>query len=337
MIVLPRRIFMGLLMVMIGNGLPTVALSGTRDLMVYHGEPIPPEVETVYARGLVWLASSQRQDGSWDGQYGTAPGVVGVAVMAMLARGDDPNYGAYRTHIRNGLDYILARMNQETGYIGDSMYNHGFATLALAEAYGVVHDLRLGPSLQKAVELILSAQAANPTGGWRYMPSSRDADTTISGAQLMALLAARNAGIAVPDSAIERAVELICLHQSGDGGFGYTSAAGTTPASSAIGALMLALTKENRSAAYQRALRYVEQVWLNGGQRQHYYLYYASQALFHGNMESWSRWNKDNLAWLTARQSSDGRWSGSEGDVFCTSAALLSLALHYRYLPIYER
>jgi len=325
------------LLALISSSLCPMASFGSPDVVRYQGEPIPSALEAVYSRGLAWLAASQKQDGCWDGQYGDNPGVVGVAVMAMLARGDDPNHGAYRTHIRKGLDFILSRMAPQTGYIGDSMYNHGFSTLALAEAYGTVNDPRLGPALQKAVALILSAQAVNPTGGWRYSPSSTDADTTVSGAQLMALLAARNAGMAVPDRAIDLAVQLISRHQSGNGGFGYASASGPTTASSAIGALILALTDHNRNAAYASALRYVEQVWLVPDQHPYYYLYYASQALFHGNMQLWNKWNVENLARLAASQGPDGRWTGSEGDVFCTSAALLSLALNYRYLPIYER
>jgi hypothetical protein len=54
-------------------------------------------------------------------------------------------------------------------------------------------------------------------------------------------------------------------------------------------------------------------------------------------MEAWEKWNLENARRLTALQGSSGSWSGSEGDAFATSAALLSLALNYRYLPIYER
>jgi hypothetical protein len=151
------------------------------------------------------------------------------------------------------------------------------------------------------------------------------------------LLAARNAGIAVPDAAVDRAIRLIVSNQSGDGGFGYASASGSTPSCSAIGTLMLALTRHNTGAAYQSALRHVENIWLNPGGHNYYYLYYASQALFHGDMQKWNRWAGDNLARLKASQSAEGRWQGGEGDVFCTAAALLSLALHYRYLPVYER
>ena len=33
----------------------------------------------------------------------------------------------------------------------------------------------------------------------------------------------------------------------------------------------------------------------------------------------------------------NGGWTGNFGGSFATSASLLSLALNYRYLPIYER
>ncbi|MFQ9833947.1 MAG: hypothetical protein ACLRZQ_04475 [Akkermansia muciniphila] len=66
--------------------------------------------------------------------------------------------GPYATMVRRCVDYILSRQNKVSGYIGDSMYNHGFATLALAEAYGMVRDDRIGPALRKAVTLTLTAQ-----------------------------------------------------------------------------------------------------------------------------------------------------------------------------------
>lgn len=115
--------------------------------------------------------------------------------MSVLAHGDDPNAGPYATMVRRCLNYILSKQNKSSGYIGDSMYNHGFATLALAEAYGMVRDDRIGPALQKAVALTLTAQKKNKTGGWRYAPDSTDADSTVTGCQIVSLYAARNAGI----------------------------------------------------------------------------------------------------------------------------------------------
>jgi hypothetical protein len=93
------------------------------------------------------------------------------------------------------------------------MYNHGFATLALAEAYGMVDEPRLGPALESAVRLIVASQSKNAFGAWRYSPTSQDADTTVSGAQMVALFAARNAGIGVPEEAIQKGLRfyLNCL------------------------------------------------------------------------------------------------------------------------------
>ena len=61
------------------------------------------------------------------------------------------------------------------------------------------------------------------------------------------------------------------------------------------------------------------------------------QALFQSDIEQWKKWNKVNIKALSSRQAPNGYMSGSHGVVFSTSTALLSLALNYRFLPIYER
>src|SRR6186997_1692845 len=71
------------------------AASAAMDYQVYRGTQVPPEVERLYEKGLKFLVSSQNVEGSFPGQYGTEPGVVGFALMAMLAHGDDPNHGPY--------------------------------------------------------------------------------------------------------------------------------------------------------------------------------------------------------------------------------------------------
>ena len=76
--------------------------------------------------------------------------------------------------------------DEKTGYIGNSMYNHGFASLALADAYGAVQDERIAPVLQKAINLILTSQEKNRFKAWRYTPDAQDADSTVSGACFVA-------------------------------------------------------------------------------------------------------------------------------------------------------
>jgi hypothetical protein len=297
----------------------------------------PLEVDRMYVRGLQYLSRSQGPDGSWsDSSYGKEPAVVGLAVVAMLAHGDDPNYGPYSLPIRRGLDFILKQMNKKTGYIGRSMYNHGFATLALAEAYGAVDDPQLGPALQQAVRLILNSQASNPFGAWRYSPESTDADTTVSGAQLVALFAARNAGIAVPEEAIQKGLKFFATCQTPDGGYGYTSASSPNGARTAIGCLVLALAKEKTSKSFKMAFEFLQKAPADFSYQQ-YFLYYGSQAFFHASPQAWQNWNRKNIKTLGSSQTADGAWEGQFGQTFATAASLLSLALNYRYLPIYER
>ena len=298
---------------------------------------LPKEIERMYLKGLQFIVQSQIAGGNFkDKPYGTSPAVVGLAVVAMLAHGDDPVHGPYSGPIKRGLNFIVSRQNKTTGYIGTTMYNHGFATLALAEAYGAVEDDRLGPALEKAIALIINAQKKNPRGGWRYSPESTDADTTVSGAQMVALFAARNAGLTVPESAIQTGLKYFKTCQTPEGGFGYTSNRGPNAARSAIGTLVFALAKEKDSPTFRKSFGYLRKAPGTSSYRK-YYLYYGAQAFFHASPAEWAKWNRKNIAKLKQNQNEDGSWSGQFGTTFATSASLLSLALNYRFLPIYER
>ncbi len=301
------------------------------------GPEVSAELDKMYVRGLQFLQKSQAPEGYWsDAQYGREPAVVGLAVVSMLAHGDDPNSGPYNQAIKRGLNYVLSQMNKSTGYIGKSMYNHGFATLSLAEAYGAVSDPRLGPALEMAVKVIVSSQKKNPFGAWRYAPESTDADSTVSGAQMVALFAARNAGIGIPEEAIQKGLKYFLQCQTPEGGFGYTSNTGPNGARAAIGCLVFALAREKNSAAFKSGFRYLQNA-PNQNYYQQYYIYYASQAFFHAAPDSWQPWNRKNMETLAASQEADGSWGGQFGSAFSTAASLLSVALNYRYLPIYER
>src|SRR5271163_1099854 len=173
----------------------TLAPGPLRAQQLYTGSAslVAEEVDRMYVKAMQFLVRTQLPQGDWPDETGNGKAAVnGLAVISLLAHGDDPNFGPYSATIHHGLDFILTQMDSKTGYIGTSMYNHGFATLALAESYGAVDDPRIGPALQKAVRLIVNAQKMNHFHAWRYSPESPDADTTVSGAQMVALLAARN-------------------------------------------------------------------------------------------------------------------------------------------------
>lgn len=301
-------------------------------------EAIPAQVELIYERGLQYLAKSQNENGSWNDMVGTEPGVVGLCVAAFLAHGEDPNSGPYSKNIRAGIDYILSQQNDRNGYIGSSMYNHAFAAKALAESYGVVDNPKIAPALEKAVELIVSSQKKNRFGAWRYTPESRDADTTVTGCQMVTLFAARNAGIAVPDEAIKKGLAYLATCRGQDGDYGYTFASGGKPTLTAIGSLCLSLGKERDSKGYQASLAYLKKnIDFRDQSYPFYFEYYMSQALFHADEATWKEWNARNIRYLSTIQSSDGSFPGNQGASFNTAGALLSLALNYRFLPIYEK
>lgn len=306
-------------------------------------DTISTEVENIYQRALRYLAKTQAQDGTWslDGLTGTGvrPGSVAFCILAFLAHGDDPNHGPYAENIRKSLNYLL-RISQEApdGYIGPQMYDHGFTTLALAECYGMIEDPRIGPALSKCVKLILKAQKTNPRNGWRYAPDAMDADSTVSGCQLVALLAARNAGIPVPDEAIDKGLGYMKTCRSTTGAYGYTSRGNNNVTLTAIGSLCYSLSKKKNDSGYSRSREHlIKNIKNQGGKWPFYHRYYMAQALFQADETAWEKWNKDNTRLLSAAQLPDGSFAGTYGNAYTTAAACLSLALNYRFLPIYEK
>jgi len=229
------------------------------------GDPVPRDVREVYDAGVRYLIKTQDDNGAWsDGQGG--PGVTGMAMMALLASGEDPNFGPYREPIRKALRSMIVDQDPNTGFFGssqghDSMYQHGFAMLGLAEAYGTVDDRTLwseapkmrgpgvgrslGQALELAVRCAVTSAKRNPLGGWRYSADARDADTSVSGAVLMGLLAARNAGIEVPDETIDRAIKYFTTMTGPGGQIGYSGGpGGGSDAVTSIGVLVYAIARQ---------------------------------------------------------------------------------------------
>lgn len=303
------------------------------------GREIPEELEVFYRKGLAYLALSQTPQGNWTDNYGQQPGVVGLTMLAFLASGEDPNYGPYRDVIRKGTEFILTQQDAGTGYIGNSMYNHGFATLALAELYGHLQTPDVGTALQKAVDLILRSQEQNPLGAWRYSPVVKDADTTVSGAQMVALYAAKNAGLRVPEKAFEQAMNYYKTMTGNDGGVGYSGGSNSgNIVRSAISSLIFSLYDDYESETSRNNFRYLRQNKnKTEGSYPYYQFYYLSQALFQGDMNEWQLWNQKMMRVFQATQAQNGSWNGPHGVTFSTSCSLLAMALNYRLMPIYER
>ncbi|KAA5544685.1 squalene--hopene cyclase [Roseiconus nitratireducens] len=316
------------------------------------GQAVSRDAQEIYRRGLEFLRSTQNDRGTWPAGEGAGPGTTALALLAFLASGEDPNHGRYRDVIREALRHIIGSQSAVTGYMGPSMYHHGFATLALCEAYGEVDDLdlidgtdpdrmrSLGEAVELAVRAALTSQRQNRFGAWRYAPNASDADTSVSGAVVMGLLAARNAAIEVPDESIDQAVDYFGQMTAANGVVGYSSptdGSGDSLARSSIVNLVLSIAGRKDHPAYEATRRYLvgnqdaRTIWPE------YARYYQAQALFQSDFETWQSWNQRLIQVLKRTQKADGSFDGELGVTNSTSMSLLALAVNFRYLPIYER
>lgn len=325
------------------------------------GEIVPRDVREMYDRGLRFLATTQSPNGDWTGGMESGPGGTGLALMAFLASGEDPNFGVYSGNVRRALRSIIGEQSSSTGYMGNSMYHHGFGMLGLAEAYGSVDDRTLwagagsadgaravpqdrrrtiGQALELAVRAAITSQKKNPLGAWRYSPDATDADTSVSGAVLVGLLAARNAGIEVPDEVVDKAIAYYTSMTGGSGEVAYSGLGGfgESTARSSIATLVYAVARRKDLKEFQATLGYLkERIEQPAAGYPEYARYYQAQALFQGDLAAWEKWNKLLVRQLKQSQLPDGSFRGQFGPSLSTSMSLLALALNYRFLPIYER
>lgn len=326
------------------------------------GGKVPPEVNRIYERGLNYLVQNQSSNGGW-GKSHYRNGVTALAVMAILSCGEDPNFGRYSATLHRALRLLIKTQNSKTGYFESSMYDHGFCMLALSEAYGAVDDRILwqksatnqegkptgsaprtiGKALELAVKCALTSQNKNPHGAWRYSPDATDADTSIAGAVLVGLLAARNAGIEVPDENVDDAMEYFAVMTSPEGSVGYSGLGswGQSLARSSIANLVFSIGKYKDWEEHKLTLEHLKKnihSKTSNHWSQEYSNYYLAQALFQSDFEAWEEWNSEIIDRLSKTQKDNGSFDfGSHGVAYSTSMSLLALALNYRFLPIYER
>jgi len=336
----------------------TMQPTRAQDSAIRYGRSVPSTVRLINERGLAYLAATQQENGAWLGASNNGSAITGICVMAFLASGEDPDFGPYAETIRRALRRIILDQNAQTGHITGgghgSMYHHGLAMLALSEAYGVVNERLLwqgsevpvedrctvGQALELAVRCALTAQKQNPFGAWRYSPVSQDADTTVSGTVLMGLLGARNAGMEIPNEAVEKALDFFKLNTLQDGNVSYQPASshGNGICRASIATLVYAMGKRKDLPEYKAAASFIKQR-MDQDLTQHvfYTRYYMAQALFHSDIEAWKVWNQGLVEKLQKLQQADGSIASPYGPVYGTGMSVLALALNYRLLPVYER
>ena len=227
------------------------------------------------------------------------------------------------------------------------MYGHGFATLFLAQVYGMVSDPTRHAGIRKVLlrAVRLTAQCQSINGGWHYQPNMRSDEGSVTITQVQGLRAARNVGIPVPYKTIKRAVEYIRKSQNADGSVNYSvgrARSGGSPALTAAGLEVLYSAGQYASKEAAKALEYISKTLENRGRRagghRTYFHFYVCQAIFQAGDETFRKyWPKLRTEILSA-QSGDGSWRGDYiGTVYGTALYTIVLQLPYRYLPIHQR
>lgn len=300
-------------------------------------------------KGLKYLSTQQHEDGTFSaGGYGRNAAVIALSGMAWLASGSTPGRGPYGAEISRASDFLLDHA-EPSGFISvegaqshGPMYEHGFATLFLSEVYGMSPRDDVREKLARAVELIVRTQ--NAEGGWRYQPRREDADISVTICQIMALRAARNAGLKVPSDSIDKCIDYVKKSQNADGGFRYMLVPGESAfPRSAAGVVALYSAGIYEGPEIQRGLAYLDQHLPRGGvgdiQDGHFFYghYYAVQAMWQAGGERWTRWYPAIRDLLVNRQQPDGSWPDPVCAEYGTAMATIILQMPDNSVPIFQR
>lgn len=324
-------------------------LSLEKSLSAVDSQAISKEAEQAIEAGLSFLSKRQNKNGSFGkGANAENVGVVSLAGIAFMSQGSLPGKGKYGRELNKVVEFVLSHCH-ENGFINNPMsethgpmYGHGFATLFLAEAYGAFPEAELRDRLAKATQLIVDTQ--NNEGGWRYHPTRSEADLSVTICQIMALRAAKNAGIYVPNSTIERCVEYVKKSQNPDGGFRYILKPGSSAfPRTAAGIVALYSAGIYKGDEIRKGLEYLKDnkpEQDTGLEESHYFYgqYYAVQAMWQAGGKYWKNWYPSVRDEILSMQNKDsGSWSDPVSDEYGTAMASIILQMPNNYLPIFQR
>jgi hypothetical protein len=332
---------------------------------VYVKVPLDSRVlATRAAAGLDWLAGKQIEDGSFGGRHSIA--VTSFAVLAILAASDRPFEGPHAQPLLKGLGFLMGQQKDGLFPLQGHTWIHGqgFATLALAEAFGRAHltgekpdlDLKaVKAAVAKAVKIIARHQSTS--GGWWYTqgnPGAHEGSTTVTAVQ--ALVAARNFGIEIDESVLAKGFEYLKKCQNSDGGFDYQLGPGevSMKEGTAADVATLALMRKFDYQVMMKGYRFLLKIGPGAISRERFPYYghfYATMGMmllkeeftpYAADIDTWTAGAlRDIIRW----QNPDGSFplmgwvkqNGADNDAYSTAYAALLLSVRDKRLSIYNR
>ncbi len=347
-----------------------------RDTVVREGG-VPKQYRETIARGLAYLAETQDRDGHWEDQGQNPTLLTALSGLALLMEGSNLREGKYRDNLRRATSWLMKR-SQRNGQIGSAsfprengryMYGHGYAFLFLACVRGDEEDKEQRKQLQDVLERAakFTREAQTRRGGWGYVSASEGGnfdEGSQAVAQVQALCAARDAGIALPkDVLLDAQRYLIAASATSSGGVKYTCSDGYPGDGGRPPLTAAALICGLNSGDYDSQLL---KKWLTfsckhlhdiesdrrGGvvEFTHYYFAQVMYALGDygwaklfpdtpkADCPTWTKYRTTTFDYLVRTQQRDGSWPASlQGTVYSTATFCSIMQLDNGALPIHQR
>ena len=337
-------------------------------------ENLAKDVAAAREKGLDWLTKNQAADGSWGKSY--TIGVTSLGCLAYLSATDEPFDGDRGKALVKALQFLLA--NQKDAMFptqGTSVktwiHGQGFATLALAEAYGRSLFCKVKPDIDlKKIRAVVAqsvkeiAKNQSTSGGWWYTPGNPKRDegaTTVCAVQ--ALVSAENFGIEIDPKVLDKGFDYLKKSQNKDGSFNYILGDGSSmKGGTAAGVATLALMKKFDFSVMVNSYKYLIKFTPAGMSAEHLPYYFPYYGHFYGCMGMYllgqeykedkefrtdtARYIAETQRDLVSWQQKDGEWENkgwiqkmekAENNGYATAFATLTLFVPEGRLSIYNR
>ncbi len=343
-------------------------------------------------QALDWLARHQHPEGYWDcdgfqeqcsqknrckgkGFPLNDVGATGLALLAFQGMGSTVADGPYKDVVQKAVNYLCDVQDVETGCLTPMhgthfMYNHGVATLALTEAYGLSRSPELLKPAERAIAFIHSSK--NPGKAWRYNIGAKDPrqqnDVSVTTWMLLSLASAKDFDIGVDKKDIEEGLVYInemTDPETGRTGYNMRGACSSREAGDEMiwpfdsveamtGAAMFSrcvcanalgnlesqrkLLEKGAALLREKPPRWDEM----GGTIDFYYWFFGTMAMYQMAGDDWLAWKDGLVEALVPNQLKEGcgkgswdpqkgPWGDNGGRVYSTALGAFALAVVDRY------
>ncbi len=351
--------------------------SAAYELSVGSTPPVQADdIHQALNRALDYLVKHQTDDGGFNSRTGKVA-IAGLAIQALLGA-ENLQRNDWNT-IYKAIDYLESFYHSPKEYSKGTLftekrkgaifsshvlYEHAIAITALIEANSAGVKGKLPEMIREGIAFIQHAQVSENRpailngpfakdhrhyGGWKYEADAKNADLSVSGWQIIALIAGKRAGFEVSAGTLDRARTFVeHCYDSKKKQFAYFPKGQVSTGRCAMGALSMQLLDKKDDPRIKQAIRMIltrPPTWegepLHGGYP-FYYAYYGTRAAYIDGGKTWSVWKQAVCGMLVRHQNKTGSWELNAKEdnrgldsIYSTALGALSLEICSGIPPIY--